>query len=95
MGAGGDLLDAGIALIVLADLLECHLDARGAIRSPAPRQDGSLLQITDDNNLAPSQRLFVRSRIGLLYRLAGKHERRAQRGCSPEARLGQAFEGEC
>ena len=72
-------------------MLERHLDAGGPFVALHLAETAALLQVANDNNLAPTQRLFVRSRIGLLYRLAGKHERLAK-VAPAEARLGQALE---
>ena len=51
----------------------------------------TLLQITDDDNLTPGQGLFVRFRLGLLYRLTDENKRLAK-VAPAEARLGQALE---
>ena len=49
------------------------------------------MQIADDDDLAHGQGLFVRPRLGLLYRFAGEHQRLAK-VAPAEARLGQALE---
>ena len=86
-----DLFHAAVALIILADLLERHpYPGRPLVALHLP-EFGTLLQITNHENFALGQGLFIRLDLFFLDRLAGNHQRLAK-VAAPEARLGQALE---